>query len=194
MTNFDNPESTQAVSKAKSAMVYQRAASQTVTRAETMLRMVEQGLRDMEETDHDRILFGFLGVAVFGRSMTLVMQKLRSYDREAFNSWYAPWQEEMKDDPLMRYFYDLRTMIIHHEAPAIGILMGGFGENIAPIGSITIEGLPLPEHHLGQPLTDNSIRNLSRLYVEYVQRMFNSFAPVAFAVQDQLISRAETDN
>ena len=37
-----------------------------------MLRMVHQGLRDMQETDQDRILLGFLGVVVFGRSMTLV--------------------------------------------------------------------------------------------------------------------------
>lgn len=160
---------------------------QTVTRAETMLRMIELGLRDMQETDHDRILFGFLGLVVYGRSMTLVMQKLRSHDRETFDSWYAPWQGEMKDDPLMRYFYDLRTMVIHHEAPAIGILLGGFGENIAPIGSITIDDLPLPERHLGQPLDDTSMRNLSHLYVEYLRRMFDSFAPVAFTVHDRLI-------
>jgi hypothetical protein len=29
--------------------------------------------------------------------------------------------------------------------------------------------------------------NLSRLYIAYLQRMFDSFAPVAFAVQDRLI-------
>lgn len=185
--DFDDPEIAQAFVKAKATLTSWLAPSQTVTRAGTMLRMVEQGLRDMQETDQDRILSGFLGVVVFGRSMTLVMQNLRSHDREAFNSWYAPWQEEMKDDSLMRYFCDLRTMVIHQDAPAIGILLGGFGENIAPIGSITIDGLPLPERHLGQPLDDTSTGNLSRLYVAYLQRMFDSFAPVAFAVQDRLI-------
>ena len=153
-----------------------------------MLRMVQLSLRDMQEADQDRILLGFLGVVVFGRSMTFVMQNLRSHDQEAFNSWYAPWQEEMKSDPLMRYFSDLRTKVIHQDAPAIGILLGGFGKNIAPIGSITIDGFPPPERHLGQLLADTSMRNLSLLYVEYLQRMFDSFAPVAFAVQDRLIA------
>jgi hypothetical protein len=185
--DFDDPEFVQAVSKAKAAMTSRFAPSQTVTRASTMLRMVRQGLRDMQEADQDRVLLGFLGVVVFGRSMTLVMQNLRRHDQEAFDSWYAPWQEEMKDDPLMRYFYVLRTMAIHHDAPAIGILLAGSGGNVPPIGSITVDGLPLPERHLGEPLDDTSMGNLSRLYVAYLQRMFDSFAPVAFAVQDRLI-------
>lgn len=183
----DDPEFAQAVSKAKAAMASRFAPSQTVARAGTMLRMVQQGLRDMQEVDRDRILLGFLGIVVFGRSMTLVMQNLRRHDQVAFDSWYALWQEEMKGDSLMRYFCDLRTMVIHHDAPAIGILLAGFGENVPPIGSITIDGLPLPERHLGQPLDDTSMGNLSRLYVAYLQRMFDSFAPVAFEIQDRLI-------
>lgn len=185
---LDDPEFAHAVSEARAALTFRLAPSQTVTRAGTMLRMVLQGLRDMNETDQDRILLGFLGVVVFGRSMTLVMQNLRSHDQGAFDIWYAPWQAEMKDDPLMRYFNSLRTMVIHHDAPAIGIVLGGFGDKVPPIGSITIEGVPLPERHLGQPLDDTSMGNLSRLYVAYLQRMFDSFAPVAFAVQDRLIT------
>ena len=187
--DFTDPEFAQAVSNARAAMSYRFAPSQTVTRAGTMLRMVQQGLRDMQEADEDRILLGFLGVVVFGRSMTLVMQNLRSHDQEAFNSWYAPWQEEMKGDELMRYFCDLRTKVIHHDAPAIGILLAGHGRNLPPVGSITIDELPLPKRHLGQPLDDTSMGNLSRLYVAYLQRIFDSFAPVAFAVQDRLITR-----
>ena len=153
-----------------------------------MLRMVRQGLRDMQEADEDRILLGFLGVVVFGRSMTLVMQNLRSHDKEAFENWYASWREEMKDDPLMRYFYDLRTMVIHHDAPAISILLASYGDKVkTPIGSITVDGLPLPERHLGQSIADTSMANLCTLYVAYLQRMFDSFAKVAFAVQDRLI-------
>jgi hypothetical protein len=185
--DFNDPEFAEAVSKAKDAMTSRLAPSQTVTRAGTMLRMVRQGLRDMQEADQDRILLGFLGVVVFGRSMTLVMQNLRTHDKEAFDRWYAPWQEEMKDDPLMRYFNTLRTMVIHHDAPAIGILLAGHGGNVPPIGSITVEGLPLPERHLGRPLEDTSMGNLSRLYVAYLQRVFDSFAPVAFSVQDRVI-------
>lgn len=186
--SFDDPEMARAVSEARTALAARMAPTQAVTRAGTMLRMVQQGFRDMQETDQDRILLGFLGVVVFGRSMTLVMQNLRRHDQEAFNSWYAPWQEEMKGDPLMRYFYVLRTMVIHHDAPAIGILLAGHGKTVPPIGSITVDGLPLPERHLGQPLDDTSMGNLCRLYLAYLQRMFESFATVAFAVQDRLIA------
>ena len=186
--DFENPEFAQVASKTKATMNSQLDPSQTVNRAGTMLRMARQGFRDMHETDHDRILFGFLGVVVFGRSMTLVMQNLRSFDQVAFDSWYAPWKKEMKNDLLMLYFCNLRTKVIHQDAPAIGILLGGFGENIVPIGSITIDGLSLPDSHLGHPLDDISMKNLSRLYVEYLQRIFDSFAPVAFAIQDRLTS------
>ena len=186
--NFDDPEMARATAEARAALAARMAPSQAVTRAGTMLRMVQQGFRDMQETDQDRILLGFLGVVVFGRSMTLVMQNLRRHDQEAFDSWYAPWQEEMKRDPLMHYFYVLRTMVIHHDAPAIGILLAGHGEKVPPIGSITVDGLALPERHLGQPLDDTSMGNLCRLYLAYLQRMFESFATVAFAVQDRLIA------
>jgi hypothetical protein len=166
------------------------APSQVVTRAGTMLRMAHLGLRDMQEADQDRVLLGFLGIVVFGRSMTFVMQNLRKHDEGAFNSWYAPWKEEMKGDPLMRYFCALRTKVVHNDAPAIGILLGGYGATLPPIGSITVDGVPLPEGHLGQPVDDTSMVNLCRLYVAYLDLMFESFGPIAFAVQDRLIAGA----
>jgi len=186
--NVDDPEMDRAIAETSAALSARMAPSQAVTRAGTMLRMVRQGLRDMQETDQDRVLLGFLGVVVFGRSMTLVMQNLRRHDQETFDRWYSSWQEEMKGDPLMRYFYTLRTMVIHHDAPAISILLAGDGAKVPPIGSITVDGLPLPERHLGQPLSDTSMANLCRLYLAYLQRMFESFATVAFAVQDRLLS------
>jgi hypothetical protein len=196
---FDDPEMARAASEARAAMTALLAPSQTVIPAGFMLRMAQQGLRDMQETEEaavrnnpDRVLLGFLGAVVFGRSMMFVMQNLKRHDRDAFDNWYSPWQAEMKDDPLMQYFDNLRNRVIHRDAPAIAILLGGFGANFPPIGSITVEGLPLPECHLGQCLNDTSIGNLCRLYVEYLQRMFDSFHPVAFAVQDRLIATRES--
>src|SRR5947209_7641802 len=123
MPDFDDPEKARAIAEASAALAARMAPSQTVTRAGTMLRMAQLGLRDIHDADHDRILLGFLAVVVFGRSMTLVMQNLRTHDKEAFDGWFAPWQEEMRGDPLLRYFRDLRTMVIHHDAPAISILL-----------------------------------------------------------------------
>jgi hypothetical protein len=166
----------------------QMAPSQVVTRSGMMLRMVEQGLRDMKDADHDRRLFGFLGVVVFGRSMTLVMQNLRTHDRVAFEDWYRPWQQEMQGDALMKYFSDLRTKVIHQDAPAIGIVLASAGQNALPIGSITVEDNPPPRSHLRQELKDTSTMNLCELYYAYLDRVFEAFAPVAFAVQDRLLA------
>ena len=183
---FEDTEMARAVLEARVALAVRMDPTQVVTRAGTMLQMVRQGLRDMRETDQDRILLGFLGVVVFGSSMTLVMLNLKRHERKAFNSWYAPWEKQMKGDPLICYFTNLRNMVIHQNAPAIGIALGGFGMNMPPIGSITIDGLPLPNRHLGDPLDDTSMVNLCRLYLAYLERMFESFAPIAFAVQDRL--------
>ena len=166
------------------------APSQVVTRSGTMLRMVTQGLRDMNDADHDRLLFGFLGIVVFGRSMTLVMQNLRTHDRAVFDAWYAPWQQEMQADPLMKYFSDLRTKVVHQDAPAIGIVLVSVGADARPVGSITIEGLPLPTSHLGKNVEDTSMTNLCEIYCAYLTRMFEAFAPMAFAVQDRLLAGA----
>lgn len=47
-------------------------------------------------------------VAVEGRSITNILQNLRSviYD---FDEWYQPFVVEMANDPLLKFFYQLRT-------------------------------------------------------------------------------------
>ena len=184
--DIEDPELARSVSEHRAALRARMAPSQVVTRAGTMLRMVKQGLNDMAQVHEDRILLGFLGVVAFGRSMTLVMQNLRTHGREEFDAWYSPWQREMQGDPLMRYFNDLRTMVIHHNAPAIGI--SSTDTNGPPIGSITIDDLPLPEAHLGHSLDDTSMKTLCRLYFEYLECMFEAFVPVAFKVQDRILA------
>jgi hypothetical protein len=59
----------------------------------------------------DRLRTARFGDAVvFGRMVTFALQNLRSVVPE-FDGWYQAKQEEMKSDPLMRYFYQLRTKI-----------------------------------------------------------------------------------
>jgi hypothetical protein len=51
-------------------------------------------------------------LAVWGRSVTFVLQNLRSAVREeVFDEWYAPYQQEMREDDLMRYFKELRNEV-----------------------------------------------------------------------------------
>ena len=51
-------------------------------------------------------------MVVFGRSVTNVLQTLRSVDREGFDRWYLPYRKQMEDDALLRYFYRLRSIIL----------------------------------------------------------------------------------
>jgi hypothetical protein len=95
---------------------------QVLTRANTHLRMVKQGIRDMEDPDQDRVLLGFFGIAVFGRSVTLALQHLRTFDDHAFDEWYKPWFGEMRTDELCRFFYQLRTDILHDMNPLVGFV------------------------------------------------------------------------
>lgn len=187
--NFENLQLESAFTESEAALAAAMDPSQIVTRAGTMLEMVEQGLNDMRETERNRVLFGFLGLVVFGRSMTFVMQNLRRYDKEEFDSWYIPWQLEMEGDPLMCYFKKLRTMVIHQDSPAIAILLYSF-RGTAPIGSITIDGLKFPSHHLNQPINDTSMLNLCHLYIAYLERMFESFAIIGNAVHDRVTATA----
>jgi hypothetical protein len=47
-------------------------------------------------------------VVVAGRAVTNVLQKLRNRV-QGFDDWYKPWQQEMIQDPLLKYLYKLRT-------------------------------------------------------------------------------------
>jgi hypothetical protein len=58
----------------------------------------------------ERRLTGLRNVAIFGRSVTFVLQNLRS-QTPGFDHWYAPRVEQMKADTLMKYFIELRNSI-----------------------------------------------------------------------------------
>jgi hypothetical protein len=140
-------------------------------------------------------MHAFLDVVVFGRSMTLVMQHLRTWDRDGFDQWYAPWQEAMATDPLFRFFNTLRREVIHGYTPEIGVALAVQGRTALQPGQVSLFDFPLPETHLGEPIEDQSTLNLCRLYQQYLDRMFTSFAPVVWKVQDRVYAeyRAKLD-
>jgi hypothetical protein len=68
------------------------------------------GLSDLLDTTRNRRMSGLRNLIAFGRSVTFVLQNLRSVvPPGAFNTWYEPHQEALKADPLMRYFVDARN-------------------------------------------------------------------------------------
>lgn len=75
------------------------------------LATAEHGLEDLTGGPTERKLVGLRNLVVFGRAVTNVVQNLRSKEPK-FDEWYGKYQQEMKSDPLMSYFYELRSEIL----------------------------------------------------------------------------------
>lgn len=79
--------------------------------AET-LRTAELGLADLLSDDPGRRLPGLRNVVVFGHATTQALQNLRSVVRDEFDAWYEPKREAMRADELLRYFWNLRSVVL----------------------------------------------------------------------------------
>lgn len=97
-----------------------RTTAEILRAARETLATAEQGLRDVEGRDPARRRSGLHNLVVFGRAVTNILQHLRSTEPD-FDPWYAPHVEEMKGDPLLRYFYDLRSSILKEGPAQIGV-------------------------------------------------------------------------
>lgn len=159
--------------------------SQVLTRAATLLRIAEHGVETMATADITLVTHGFLDVVVFGRSVTLVMQRLRHWDESGFDDWYAPWSSTMKSDELLKFFNRLRREVIHGYTPEIGVAIAVFGLPEPQVGQVTLMDFELPRVHLDRPIDDQSTLNLCRLYVDFMKSMFESFAPLGWEIQDR---------
>src|SRR5690242_9000890 len=85
--------------------------AQILQRARDTLRTAQLGLQDVAAGGPERRLGGLRNLVVFGRAVTNVLQNLRSTEPR-FDEWYAKYVVEMKEDPLLRYFYVLRSEIL----------------------------------------------------------------------------------
>lgn len=88
-----------------------RTTARILADAEQTLATAKLGLRLLKTGTPDQRMAGLRNVAVFGRALTNVLQNLRSTE-PAFDEWYAPIVAEMTGDPLLKYFYDLRSEIL----------------------------------------------------------------------------------
>ncbi|MHB1249526.1 MAG: hypothetical protein ACYCZL_09055 [Polaromonas sp.] len=79
-------------------------------RVEDTMLTARQGYADLTGLDKARRYTGLRNLIVFGRSVTFVLQNLRSVvDQNKFDSWYELKQNELKVDTVMRYFVTLRN-------------------------------------------------------------------------------------
>ncbi|HEY3597090.1 MAG TPA: hypothetical protein VGL08_06215 [Paraburkholderia sp.] len=84
----------------------------TLKRVEETLQTAKHGLDDLLEVTRERRMTGLRNLIVFGRSVTFVLQNLRSVvGEDEFDRWYQPHQDDMKASPLMRYFVDARNAL-----------------------------------------------------------------------------------
>ncbi len=76
------------------------------------LRTAELALEDLDRApNNERRVAALRNVIVMGRSVTNVLQNLRS-KAQGFDAWYTPWRQQMSQDPLMKYIYNLRSEIL----------------------------------------------------------------------------------
>ena len=73
--------------------------------------MAQLGLEAVRRNSPVAKAVGLRNVAVFGRSVTWVLQNLRKTMPKQFDHWYAPHADEMRSDPLIRFFVVLRNQI-----------------------------------------------------------------------------------
>jgi hypothetical protein len=94
-----------------------RTVASVLDDAAQTLQTAEWGLTDFTGADPRRRTSGLRNLVVFGRAVTNVLQNLRTVvGVQAFNEWYEPWQEKMRKDELLKYFYQLRTEILKEGA------------------------------------------------------------------------------
>ncbi|WP_374088534.1 hypothetical protein [Methylomicrobium lacus] len=86
-------------------------AEQVIRRAEEILQTAQHGLEDLKSGNGSKRFAGLQNLLVFGRSVTFVIQNLRSVV-EDFDRWYSPIQEQLRADEVMKYFVELRNQIL----------------------------------------------------------------------------------
>ena len=103
--------------------------------ARTALLNAKHGLNILNGTDYEQYPYGFHSVAVFGRSVTFILKKLKS-KVDNFDSWYDPYREEMKNDPLMIRFKKIRNSIEKEGEDDVYLRSFGGNRIVDTIGSV----------------------------------------------------------
>lgn len=80
-------------------------------RAREILATARLGSEYLKSKDKSRILAGLRNVIVFGRAVTNVIENLRSRTVD-FDEWYRSISDSLKDDPVMKKLYELRSIML----------------------------------------------------------------------------------
>ncbi|MFT6926705.1 MAG: hypothetical protein ACJAZP_002325 [Psychromonas sp.] len=109
-----------------------------IQKAEDTYQTARFGFDDLTLANRGRRFSGLRNLVVFGRSVTFVLQNLKTpVGEDKFNEWYLPLQEEMKANVLMKYFVTLRNEILKQgKLPISTSVSASFSSNdIAKLGT-----------------------------------------------------------
>lgn len=96
-----------------------RTPGEIISDAKQALQTARFGLEDVSDGPPHRNIAGIGNVATYGRATTRILHKLKSCDVE-FTEWYQSYLEEMEEDPLMNYFWELRNEVLKEGSDSIG--------------------------------------------------------------------------
>jgi hypothetical protein len=88
-----------------------KTTSSILEKTQDTLNTAKLGLKLLGSANPNERMAGLRNLVVFGRAVTNVLQNLRSTELD-FDSWYAKYKSEMESDPLMKFFYKLRSKIL----------------------------------------------------------------------------------
>jgi hypothetical protein len=92
-------------------MADQRTKAEVLASAREMLARAKDAAAELASKDPLKRRPAIMNLAVYGRAVTNVIEGLRSIEPD-FDEWYKPQTSLMREDPLMRFFYKLRTEIL----------------------------------------------------------------------------------
>ncbi|SDY51449.1 hypothetical protein [Halobellus clavatus] len=95
------------------------STSDILGRAEEALHSAKMGLEDVRDGPPHKNSAGVKNVATYGRATTRILSRLSSRENE-FDKWWSKFAEEMGNDPLMQYFWDLRNQALKQEGVDFG--------------------------------------------------------------------------
>lgn len=96
-----------------------RTSKQILEDAQRTMDTAELGYKIFTNSSTKTKLSGLMNLTVFGVSVTCVLQNLRHIEPE-FENWYEKYRVEMAFDPLMKYFWDLRSEILKEGKLSLG--------------------------------------------------------------------------
>lgn len=88
-----------------------RETGSVLMQTEQVLQTAKVGLEILRKYPIEKRLCGLRNLVTFGRCVTTCLQGLRHIEPD-FDNWYNKYVVEMKNDPLLYYFYQLRNDIL----------------------------------------------------------------------------------